>query len=397
MKICIVNAAKMHGGASIVAVDIAKGMSRIGHDVLFVCSGHSNELIYEDGYHVFTLKQSCQSPLFHYFNPAIIWKLYRILREYQPDIVHLHNLNLQTFSLATLFLSLKYPLLWTIHDVWPLCVTGWPAIPDCEGMLTGCKGCNIWPLWIVRANRLLKEMAYKFNRFSVAFPSKWIQGMAMNSYLHDRTSFVINNGIDKKDFRCKKKAVSNEEEKNKIILYCGGRVLAGQSPALRKGWNDFLSAAEIVYESYRNIKILCVGDPIEIQKSVKVPIEFTGGVQRNDMVKFYALADIFVLPTLGDNFPLTVLEAMACRVPIVATSVGGIPEIIEDGVSGMLCDSRDPQSLAKSIIFLLDNPKAGREISRTAYDQFLNEYTLEKMVKGYETAYNFTIKEFYSQ
>ena len=240
-------------------------------------------------------------------------------------------------------------------------------------------------------------MAYKFNRFSVAFPSKWIQGMAMNSYLHDRTSFVINNGIDEKDFRCKIKADSNEEEKKKIILYCGGRVLAGQSPALRKGWNDFLSAAEIVYESYRNIKILCVGDPIEIQKSVKVPIEFTGGVQRKDMVKFYALADIFVLPTLGDNFPLTVLEAMACRVPIVATSVGGIPEIIEDGVSGMLCDSRDPQSLAKSIIFLLDNPKAGREISRTAYDQFLNEYSLEKMVKGYETAYNFTIKEFYSQ
>ena len=54
---------------------------------------------------------------------------------------------------------------------------------------------------------------------------------------------------------------------------------------------------------------------------MKNPIEFIGGVQRGDMVKYYEIADIFVLPTLGDNFPLTVLEAMACKVPIVATSV----------------------------------------------------------------------------
>ena len=227
MKICIVNAAKMHGGASIVAVDIAKGMARMGHDVLFVCSGRTKESVYEDGYRLVTLKQSYRSALFHFFNPEIIWKLYRILREYQPDVVHIHNLNLQTFSLATLFLSLKYPLLWTIHDVWPLCATGWPEIPDCKGMLTSCKGCHVWPLLFVQANRLLKEMAYKFNRFSVAFPSKWIQGMAVNSHLHDRTKFVINNGIDEKVFRCNKKDGSDEEGKNKIILYCGGRVLAG--------------------------------------------------------------------------------------------------------------------------------------------------------------------------
>ena len=158
-----------------------------------------------------------------------------------------------------------------------------------------------------------------------------------------------------------------------------------------------MCAIETVYERYRNIRILCVGDQIEIKKFINVPIEFTGGVERKDIAKFYALADIFVLPTLGDNFPLTVLEAMACKVPIVATSVGGIPEIIEDRVSGLLCDSRDPQSLAKAILFLLDNPKAGREISGTAYNQFIKKYTLEKMINRYESAYNFTINEFYSR
>ena len=200
-----------------------------------------------------------------------MWKLYRILKKYQPDIVHLHNLNLQTFSFVTLFLSLKYPVLWTIHDVWPLCVTGWPEIPDCVGMLTRCKGCNVWPFWLVRANRLLKEISYKFNRFSVAFPSKWIQGMAMNSFLHDRTSFVINNGIDENDFFCKKATGSNGEVTNKLILYCGGKVLSGQSPAVRKGWYDFLSAIETVYESYRNIKILYVGDQLKSKNLLKFP------------------------------------------------------------------------------------------------------------------------------
>ena len=76
---------------------------------------------------------------------------------------------------------------------------------------------------------------------------------------------------------------------------------------------------------------------------------------------------------------------------------GGIPEIIIDGVSGMLCGSRNPKSLANAIIFLLDNPKVRRQICKTAYEQFLRKYTLEKMIKNYETAYNITINKFHSR
>ena len=395
MKICILNTRKIHGGASIVALDLAKGMARNGHEVIFVCSDQKNDSFYQDGYRIILLKQTFQSPVFHYFNPELLFKLMRIMKSFNPDIINLHNLNQQTFSLSTLFYSLKYPTLWTLHDVWALCVTGWPENASCDRMINACKGCQNWPLWMVMINRFLKEICYKYARFSVVFPSSWIQKLSSNSNLIRKKSFIVNNGIDEKEI------ISNNNLKIKItkeqpiiILYCGGRTFAGKSPTLRKGWIFFLKAIEAVYNSGRNVKVLYVGDPIKIPGSFNVPIEFTGAIERREMGRFYALSDIFVLPTLGDNFPLTILEAMACKTAVIATSVGGIPEIIEDGVSGILCNARDSKSLAKAINLLVDNPGIRMEMVQKAYDRFAEKFTLQKMVEGYINAYDITINEF---
>jgi putative colanic acid biosynthesis glycosyltransferase len=395
MKICILNTKKIHGGASIVALDLAKGMARNGHEVIFVCSDQKNDSFYQDGYRVILLKQTFRSPVFHYFNPELLLKLMRIMKSFNPDIINLHNLNQQTFSLSTLFYSLKYPTLWTLHDVWALCVTGWPENASCDRMINACKGCQNWPLWMVMINRFIKEICYKHARFSVVFPSSWIKKLSSNSNIIRKKSFIVNNGIDEKEF------ISNNNVKTKItkeqptiILYCGGRTFSGKSPTLRKGWIFFLKAIEAVYNSGRNIKVLYVGDPIKIPVYVKVPIEFTGAIERREMGRFYALSDIFVLPTLGDNFPLTILEAMACKTAVIATSVGGIPEIIEDGVSGILCNARDSKSLAKAINLLIDNPEIRMEMVQTAFDRFAEKFTLQKMVEGYINAYDITINEF---
>ncbi len=391
MKICILNTAREHGGSAIVAIDIAKGMSQMGHSVFFVCSGDSDTEYFENGYKMIILKQSYKSPFYHYFNPKLLWKLNKKLKKYSPDIIHIHNLNLQTFSLSTLFFSKKYPILWTFHDVWPLCMTGWPESPDCIGILFKCRKCSNWPSWLVRINYFLKEMTYRVNRFNIAFPSLWIQSCTINSVLSKKMSFIINNGIDDKEF------INDEpikiEEKSKTILFCGGKLLAGQSPSRRKGWQDLLSATESIYSKYKNIKILYIGDPIKIPKNINIQINFMRNVKRNDMIKYYKSADIFALPTIADNFPLTILEAMACKIPIIASAVGGIPEIITHKKTGMLCQSQNSASLAKNLIFLLENPKETSKITNNAYSLYRNKYRLIHMVKKYELAYQKTIND----
>lgn len=84
-------------------------------------------------------------------------------------------------------------------------------------------------------------------------------------------------------------------------------------------------------------------------------VRFLPPVERSRLVHMYQAADVCVLPTLWDNFPNTCLEAMACGVPVVATRVGGLPEIVEDGKSGLLVPPNDPPALAEAVAGLLTN------------------------------------------
>ena len=148
MKICILTASLNHGGVSIVALDVARGMADRGHQVTVVCAGEKDQIIEQDGYIIHILKNRFKNPVYHFLNIILLVKLIRLLRKFKPDIIHLHNINLQTFSLASLLLSRFYSMVWTIHDIWPLCMTGWPPIPDCKGILNQCKSCPTWPVWM---------------------------------------------------------------------------------------------------------------------------------------------------------------------------------------------------------------------------------------------------------
>jgi len=162
MKICILTAKLEHGGASIVALDVAKGIAEKGHEVLFVCSGKEEKNFEHEGFRIKELRSRIQNPLFHYFNPFLIFSLHRVLREFHPDIIHIHNINLQTFSLCALLFSHRYPMVWTLHDLWPVCLTGWPDSYNRNCVTNQCQGCPNWPQVYVKINKFLKEYISTF-------------------------------------------------------------------------------------------------------------------------------------------------------------------------------------------------------------------------------------------
>lgn len=108
---------------------------------------------------------------------------------------------------------------------------------------------------------------------------------------------------------------------------------------------------------------------------------------RDDVSSVLAALDIFVLPSLSEGLPLSLLEAMAAGTPVVASNVGGIPEVISDGYSGLLADSGDAASIAGKLLALLDNPALGKTLAKNARAVVLDRFGIDAMVCAYEELY----------
>lgn len=105
------------------------------------------------------------------------------------------------------------------------------------------------------------------------------------------------------------------------------------------------------------------------------------------MPAYYALMDVFVHPSLRDGMPNALLEAMACEKAVVATPVGGIKDVIEDGKNGVLVDVNDTDGLTQSIVQLISQPENRRAISKSARETVLRRFTSEKELEANQRVY----------
>jgi N-acetyl-alpha-D-glucosaminyl L-malate synthase BshA len=114
-------------------------------------------------------------------------------------------------------------------------------------------------------------------------------------------------------------------------------------------------------------------------------VEFVG--EQLDLVPWLSAADLFLLPSSQESFGLAALEAMACGVPVVASRVGGLPEVIEDGVTGFVCDPDDVDGMAERGIEVLSNQTRKREIGEAAIKDVRTRFDDDVIVPQYEAYY----------
>lgn len=112
---------------------------------------------------------------------------------------------------------------------------------------------------------------------------------------------------------------------------------------------------------------------------------FTGF--REDVAELMGLIDVFVLPSLWEGHPITVLEAWALEKPVVATSVDSTKYLVEDGKTGILVPPRGPQAIASAVLSLLDNPARAKELGTAGRQRVEADFTLERMVERMENLY----------
>ncbi len=195
---------------------------------------------------------------------------------------------------------------------------------------------------------------------------------------------VIRNGINyaRLDFTAEREKFKRQWNipANRTVLGTVARL------APQKGLSVLVQAAAMLVPRC-NLHFLIVGDG-PLKKSLQEQIRaanlenlftFTGTIKNT--AEAYAAMNMFVLPSLTEGLPLSLLEAMACALPVVASSAGGIPEVVTDGDCGILVTPGNPEQLASGIARLLDHPQWARQLGARARQKVLREFDAGKMVE----------------
>lgn len=173
-------------------------------------------------------------------------------------------------------------------------------------------------------------------------------------------------------------------------------VLAAGRLSPEKGYGDLLDAMAILVREVPNVHLLLAGDgPLASElaaHAARLPchmhIHFLG--MRRDMANLFRQAEVFALSSLSEGLPNVILEAMAFGVPVAATRVGGLPEIVDDNETGLLVPARRPDELARAIVRYLQQPEFARQVAtraRTAvYENFGPDRQTEKLLSAYREA-----------
>ena len=193
-----------------------------------------------------------------------------------------------------------------------------------------------------------------------------------------KCGFVVNYGLPDGPVPMK---IGTDSQKETGILYLSNYVKT-------KGVLDLVDALELVSRTHGGFRVCLAGRPADItlemlqayvaQKGLTDRITISGPKYNGEKVALLESADVFVLPTYYDNeaFPTSILEAMKYGLAVVSTYEGGIPDMIEDGVDGLLYPQRDIALLAGKLIRLLDHPEEIKSIGRMARIKFMEKFTV---------------------
>lgn len=201
----------------------------------------------------------------------------------------------------------------------------------------------------------------------------------------DRDIHIIPNGVDTERFKPMERnevlaeMLEVESQRSKVIGFVGElrekkglvALLSGYAQVNKKQAATLLIVGEVragegkqAFDEFRSA-------------NPESKIIVTGHVPHKDLPAYYSLMDVFVHPSLRDGMPNAVLEAMACGKAVIATAVGGVTDLIEDGKNGVFVNVNEPEMLAGKTLELLDNAEKRGALGKNARESILNRFTLE--------------------
>jgi glycosyltransferase involved in cell wall biosynthesis len=320
------------GGTELAAYNIAIHLAQRHHDVhLMTGEEFTTTSIQKDNGDFLVYRLAFpQVPL---IGISILWlKMVLTLRKIHPDLTHVQDISMSVPAFVTKKLfGIPYVVMTQGSDIYH---------PD-------------------TFDRLIRKTVLK-NASGVIALTKDMKKRLQQ--VVDRDITVIPNGVDITPFQEMKRS-SHQMQKSLIFV---GRI------EQVKGIEYLLQAMVTVIQKYPQVRLVILGtgeDEARIQALAAIlplekSVEFVGSVPHEEVPRYMADSDIFVLPSLSEGFPLVIVEAMAAGLPILATNVGGLKEVVQDRMNGFLVDPQNAGALADKLLFMLQNPVILDEMSR---------------------------------
>jgi glycosyltransferase involved in cell wall biosynthesis len=409
MRVLIVNTSERTGGAAVAANRLMKALNNNGVKAKMLVRDKESDAL--------TVVGLPKSPMLHWH---FLWERFVIfcrlhfsrkhlfeidiantgsditkLREFQEaDVIHLHWINQGMLSLSGIQKILRSgkPVVWTMHDIWPVTAICHLTL-GCHYFVNRCANCKYLPgggsnndlsssIW-----RKKQQILADGNIYYVAC-SRWLESEAKVSALlkgHKITS--IPNPIDTHIYKKGNKQEARQRLglplDKKLILFASQRVTNEN-----KGMSYLIDACQKLHSRVDSYCVIILGghaeEVVEQLPMKAYPLGYVNDEQR--IVDVYNAADVFVLPSLSENLPNTIMEAMACGVPSVAFKVGGIPEEIDHLKNGYVAAYRDAADLAKGIAWVLEEADY-ESLSQQAVHKVSQCYSQQSVAMKYLDVY----------
>ncbi len=358
------------GGVEQVMYELAQRQVKAGHEVhVFCCDSDKYNRIEKkeelvEGVHVHRYPYWFRLSLSTFIWPSLLWKL----PKYNFDILHTHvsgHAYVLITGLVSWFKKSKH-----VHT-------------------THCPWTDAFRSWKLKIPLFLNDLI--FNKISFKFIDKIVsitpwEIETLKKWVEEDKIQVIPNGMDSLLY---KKVIPNKIKKkfkSKIVLFFGRL-----NPT--KGPDKLALVARNIVKIRKDINFLFAGPDEGMKNKVSriikgvERINLLGPVKGKEKVaELYQAADVYVLPSYREGLPLTLFEAMANSLPIVASPVNGIPYVMKDPENGFLVDYGDLKNLKKKILEILDNPTLAKKIGRNNKVKS-KKYNWDIIAKDYEKLY----------
>ncbi len=301
------------------------------------------------------------------FDPSSVWQVYKIIKEQKIDIIQTHGYKPDTIAfILKMFTALP----------WLAFVHGWTA----EDMKV--------------------RLYNKLDGYLLRFPDKIIS--VSDSYrnrliamgISSSKIVTIHNALDPKEHITPCQDVRRELglSKDDFVIGVIGRL------SREKGQRVFMDAFKEIKASASNVKALIIGDGPDMDSLKKLSFSsgFNGSVKfsghQADILPFYKAIDLLVIPSFSEGLPNVLLEAMYFDIPVVATSVGGIPEVVVNNHSGKLVNPGDSKAMAREVISILQSKERIASLTKNGKSVILESFLPEGRVKKILSVYSTLLK-----
>ena len=414
MRVLIINTSERIGGAAIAANRLMDALRNNGIQAKMLVRDKQTENITVIG-----LKKSLWSIWQFVWERIVIWKanhfkqhnLFAVdiantgtdITTYpefkEADIIHLHWVNQGMLSLKDLkkILQSGKPIVWTMHDMWP-CTGICHHARECDKYHKECHHCPY--LYNGGAKKDLshqtfkkKKELYQLSPITFITCSQWLKERAGQSALLEQHPIVhIPNPIKTNLFTPRNKVEARQKcnlpTDKKLILFGSVKITDK-----RKGIDYFIESCKILAEKHpelvNNLGVAVYGKESEQLKSL-VPFQVYALdyiSNEKELINVYNAVDLYVTPSLEENLPNTIMEAMACGIPCVGFNVGGIPEMIDHLHNGYVADYKSAEDFANGIHWTLSESEY-QSLSEEARRKVTSSYSESTIAKKYIEVYN---------